>query len=371
MKKIYENIQNTKFVFSKDELGYQEILDDFQNAEKIYILTYNISNKSDELLNAIKKSTASNVTVITNIPSRWKEYFYENSRIAAQKQIKIYKKKIDSSAFSKEFNGYFNFNNHAKIIMTNNIGYVGSSNFSDESANNFEVGFISRDNDFLSYLENTIFDYMENTSIRSSHDNEVISISKQITDYLSIFLEMYNEFYQCFYDLAEARGKDYFYYNSNELRISHQIMENSLKIINNFSNLPNQIIDLITCNCEEPDAENNLNFFEEIYAEIISLEENFSNIYWNDFYDLIVKGSNFIDDYLENHTLEADDEHLEEVVQNATDEAYAFISNSLLEVKDSAIDLLTILERLSTVVEEISKRFNKIVNIIGFIDNTK
>lgn len=137
--------------------------------------------------------------------------------------------------------------------------------------------------------------------------------------------------------------------------------------MNLYLKISYQIIDLITCNCEEPDVE----FFEEIYAEIINLEESFSNIYWNDYYDLIVKDSNFINDYLEDHILEADDEHLEEVVQNATDGAYSFISNSLLEVKDSAMDLLTILERLSTIVEEISKIFNKTVNIIGFIDNTK
>ena len=73
---------------------------------------------------------------------------------------------------------------------------------------------------------------------------------------------------------------------------------------------------------------------------------------------------------MEDLILEADNEHLEDIVQNATNKVYAFISNSLL-IKDSAMDLLTILERLSTVGEEISKRFNKIVNIIGFIDNTK
>ena len=88
-------------------------------------------------------------------------------------------------------------------------------------------------------------------------------------------------------------------------------------------------------------------------------------MYWNDFYDLIVKDNNFIDDYLEDHILEADNEHLEDIVQNATNKVYALL------VKDSAMDLLTILERLCTVGEEISKRFNKIVNIIGFIDNTK
>ena len=37
--------------------------------------------------------------------------------------------------------------------MTNNIAYIGSSNFSEESEDNFEYGFISKDADFIEFLE--------------------------------------------------------------------------------------------------------------------------------------------------------------------------------------------------------------------------
>ena len=33
-----------KFVYSKDELGYQEVLDNFENAFEITIITFNINN---------------------------------------------------------------------------------------------------------------------------------------------------------------------------------------------------------------------------------------------------------------------------------------------------------------------------------------
>ena len=37
---------NAKFVYSKNELGYQEVLDSFDSAKEITIITYNISEKS-------------------------------------------------------------------------------------------------------------------------------------------------------------------------------------------------------------------------------------------------------------------------------------------------------------------------------------
>ena len=37
---------NAKFVYSKNELGYQEVLDKFESAKEINIITYNISEKN-------------------------------------------------------------------------------------------------------------------------------------------------------------------------------------------------------------------------------------------------------------------------------------------------------------------------------------
>lgn len=42
---VSKKINNAKFVMSKDELTYQEVLDDFATAKSIHILTFNISKK--------------------------------------------------------------------------------------------------------------------------------------------------------------------------------------------------------------------------------------------------------------------------------------------------------------------------------------
>ena len=63
---------NAKFVYSKNELGYQEVLDNFEKASEITIITYNISEKKNALVSALRKAGEHCViNVITNIPSRW------------------------------------------------------------------------------------------------------------------------------------------------------------------------------------------------------------------------------------------------------------------------------------------------------------
>ena len=62
---------NAKFVYSKNELGYQEVLDRFEDAKQITIITFNISEKQSALVNALKKSGDNCIiNVITNIPNR-------------------------------------------------------------------------------------------------------------------------------------------------------------------------------------------------------------------------------------------------------------------------------------------------------------
>lgn len=47
---------------------------------------------------------------------------------------------------------FFDFSNHGKIIMTDSIVYVGSANYSEESANNTEFGFLSEDKEFIEFI---------------------------------------------------------------------------------------------------------------------------------------------------------------------------------------------------------------------------
>lgn len=69
---------------------------------------------------------------------------------------------------------YFCFSNHAKIIMTDNIAYVGTSNFSEESVENFESSFISRDVDFNEFLQEEAFPWIIDSSGEYKTDEELL-----------------------------------------------------------------------------------------------------------------------------------------------------------------------------------------------------
>ena len=70
MKKEFST-SNARFVYSKNELGYQEVLDKFESANEITIITYNISEKQNSLISALKKASENCIiNIVTNIPNR-------------------------------------------------------------------------------------------------------------------------------------------------------------------------------------------------------------------------------------------------------------------------------------------------------------
>lgn len=141
---------NGELVLSKDENGYAEVLEDFQDASSITIVTYNISSYKDDLLSNLHQlSSDKEVMVITKVPSRWEYYRNDYKKEEALKQMEQYCSRLDPGNFSCHLSTFFNQKNHAKIIMTENIAYIGSQNFSDESRNNFESGIIIRDSDVI------------------------------------------------------------------------------------------------------------------------------------------------------------------------------------------------------------------------------
>ena len=82
---------NTKFVYSKNELGYQEVLEHFDSASEITIVTYNISEKKQALVRALRSAGEHCViNVITNIPSRWETYYGDTFREKARQKINLY-----------------------------------------------------------------------------------------------------------------------------------------------------------------------------------------------------------------------------------------------------------------------------------------
>ncbi len=93
-------VEKCKFVLTKDEMGYQEVLSSFKTSSFINILTFNISSRQDNLLEPLKEiKSPKPIRVITNIPQRYEQYFSEKAREQARKNIKIYLKKLLPSKF--------------------------------------------------------------------------------------------------------------------------------------------------------------------------------------------------------------------------------------------------------------------------------
>lgn len=60
---------------------------------------------------------------------------------------------------------YFTFKNHAKVIMKDNVIYLGSSNYSDESKENLECGFVSADKELIGYVKDFLIPEIERGSV--------------------------------------------------------------------------------------------------------------------------------------------------------------------------------------------------------------
>jgi len=97
------------------------------------------------------------IRIITNIPRRFHKYYNQTVKRAARSNISIYLAKLDPEKYNTNISTFFNFNNYSKIIMTNNIAYIGSANYSTESSNNFESGFITRDIEIINQIRDNFF----------------------------------------------------------------------------------------------------------------------------------------------------------------------------------------------------------------------
>lgn len=193
-------LTDARFVSGEGILCYEEVVDDFYNAKYIDIVTYNISQRQDELLDYLREVGKYDIPIriITNIPNRWEEYYSKDAVEKAKKNMEMYQHKLKPESIGKLTEVFFNFNNHAKIILTNNIIYWGSANFSDESKNNYECGTLSKDKEFIEYIHNSLIPDILSDCVNYYKHNYVeymykIYNSKSVIH--NIFEEAYNLFY--------------------------------------------------------------------------------------------------------------------------------------------------------------------------------
>lgn len=143
---------SSTIVLSKGISAFQKVIDDFPNADRVTVVTFNISATDRKLLDALGQAGVK-ACIICNIPKRFERYFGDTVRASAKSQIKNYLEQLDPNRFGTVFETFFAFHNHAKIVMTENVAYIGSANFSSESQQNWECGIITEDANAIAQLE--------------------------------------------------------------------------------------------------------------------------------------------------------------------------------------------------------------------------
>ncbi|MBM7666096.1 hypothetical protein JOC25_002589 [Solibacillus kalamii] len=347
------NVSNARMVITRDELGFQEVIDDFRNAEYIYIITYNISNSNDELLDSLRDiDENTEIKLFTNIPNRFESYFSNRSRETARARINTYITRLDPETFPERFASFFMFNNHMKLVMTNNIAYLGSANYSDESANSFEAGFIFEDNEAISELKGFIDD-----------DFELSAQPYYMANYAPLLyfireLEVFRvKFSEEIWGVWDVHGKEFEYFKGKEINLNTQIVDEYEYIVDELKTSIRELTDVLAS------YEIDLTPLEALDTQLNDFTVDQYVIDYLEFDD-----RDYIDDLMQENVLLMTEDVLDDYVQDFTQQAF--------EIKDDlatqAVDGFKEWEKfLINVIQELSAYVSEIQNIINpRIDNT-
>lgn len=369
------NFKEGTFVSSKDCLGYQKVIDDFKNSETIRIVTFNISQnkKEDKLFKVLMELDETiDIQIVSNIPARLEWYkvseYGNHLRRRASSNIDTYLNKLNPEDFNAPIIPFFNFNNHSKIIGTENIVYIGSANFSNESANNYETGVIVRDKEFIKELYKSFFDNLKDKSVPYFTDEfnklrlSILSISTRLINHYNYFIDtlfLYNERLETyvFIDDETIFSQDDLY------KLIYDLYE--LKEIES-------LIDQI--DYDKYDLEESIHNISNIYTgidvdsflDLVDVDSNFYN------YVIFSLESTF-DNCFQKYSLEAYDEYLNHYVEIASEEArdilYDLCQNVNIDIENIRINLEQIIRSLKEISSIMSDSSNKAVSV--GIDNTK
>ncbi len=139
---------------SNKEHGFEPLLEKIPAAKRVTILSYSLDeNPKSYLWETLHKlPAASDLTVITNIPGRWDSYG-RNQTSKMKDRFDAYLDNLAAEKFECAFEVYFSFNNHAKVLVVDDMAYVGSANFTEASAQKWEAGVILSDKSEVDELQ--------------------------------------------------------------------------------------------------------------------------------------------------------------------------------------------------------------------------
>lgn len=365
--------QQAKFIYSKDELGYQEVLDDMKNASEITVITYNISERQTFLMNCIKSApTDCTITIVTNIPNRWETYYHGNYRELARKKINVYMTKLSPERLGEKASVFFNFGNHGKIIMTDTVAYVGSANYSEESKNNSEFGFICRDNDFVAFLKSEVLPEIESSSV-PYYEYNYAGLVLEANMVLSAIFNLYNEFHEETYALHDDIDGEWFYYIEHEDSLDTKTLESINEVLDSANKIASDMYDAVDDITGSDDDE--LDKINELYEKLLDLSRTAENVSTSDeIYELSNFGyNNYVEHLLQtDYAMEAYEENLENCIDSASGEAGTLLFELCTNAKGSIDELLDVITKYQEVLTEFIDCFSHydIKKVNPTIDNT-
>jgi len=370
------SLKNAEFVISKDEYGFREVLDDFGNAQYINILTFDISKKEDGLLDMLRKVGNRNIpiTLITNIPQRFDKYFNVKGfdyRIPAQKSIKIYEMKLNPEKMGRLANVAFMFNNHGKIIMTNNIIYWGSSNFSDESKNNYECGVICRDKEFIKYVNDEVFPSLleKSTSYYAKEYNVCLASLLSVWTFLhNIFEEIHDASYGIYSDY-DTGFIDEEYYDIHDNNITWDMLTDLVDTVENAAEIMQSLQEALELEDEDEDLkELQLRYEKYMLQQGKSIKKLCEQLEDMAKFDEEAYANDLLTDKYARY---ADTEHLDYYAQKAFEKGREVMEEYIEDAKPAIEELL---ERIDEVDKELLGFIDEVMqlaNINEEIDNTQ
>lgn len=346
---------NVELIFSKDECGYNEVINDFKNAKIIKIVTFNISAENSNLLNEVKNlKNTTVVDIITNIPNRYATYYSDAAKKRSRKNITAYTEQLNPDNFNPIVSSCFNFSNHSKIILTENIAYIGSANASDESSRNFEGGVIIKDKKIIVDIISTIIPMIKEESIEY-YGNESSRYIVLVLNLLTKLKSIKEQFHFSFYNIADHRGAEVEYYDSYNADISPILIEEIESTIYEYKNIIDEL---------QESEDLDLDDIQDV--NIYPIMESISGIIGFSEYDVQSNS----DDYLEEYSYIAYDENLDKYALLAFERANDEKIELADEVKESVIEIERELEGILENIKTLYDRIIELRKLNEEIDNT-
>lgn len=331
---------NAELIFTRDECGYEEVINDFRKANTIKIVTFNISSENSRLLNEIRNlKDTTDVEVITNIPNRYATYYSDAARKRARKNVTTYTEQLNPESFRPTVSSYFNFSNHSKIILTENIAYIGSANASDESIRNFEGGVLIKDKKIISDIIRTTIPMIKEDSLEY-YGNGLSRYIILVMNLLTRLRRITEQFHYSFYNIDDHRGANLEYYDSYNADVSPVLIEEIQTTFYEYKDIIEEIQ-------EGADVDIDISGVGEINDSYII--DNLNQLIDFSNYDVEAKSN----EYLEEYSYIAYDENLDEYAQLAFEKA----NNEKMELANE----------VEEIADEIDKELNKDLENVKYV----